>query len=704
MKIWENKTNKYFVILLISLMAIELIFKAVMGLDIMDWSTVRILVGINFMALGLGILLSFNKRVIGNIFTTLIVAFSTIYAIAQAGFYNYIGTYMSLGTSSQAGAVTDYIVDYFSSFKIQYWLLLLPFILLCFYWIFGEWKFKISSLNKQINFIGEIKGKKAKEEFDKLEKKRIHRQNFRIRILALVGFIGLGFLYYGTLVWPFMQNSIQIASNIELFRNPSLPSIAVNQFGINGFGILDVSTIIIPAPQEAEQTFKKAETQEITDYSRIIDDTAWEKVSEEETDSDYKTLNSYFMSKEITSKNEATGLFAGKNLIVIQMESVNEIFINQEYFPTLYKMYTQGWSWNNAFSPRNSCSTGNNEMSAMVSLFTINRSCTANNYRNNTYFESIFNLFNNEDYNSTSYHDYTDKYYYRHTIHINMGSSKFYGVKDLGIPYDEAYEEWPSDVLLMEKALPNFINNDHFLAYLTTVTSHQPYYLSSEMGDKYLDYFSTTDYPTTLKRYLSKLKELDNALARLLELLQENGKLDDTVIVLYSDHYPYGLESGVIQEALDYDITKYGNIDRTPFVIYNSTLTPTVYNQYTSYMNILPTLANLFDLDYDPRLYAGHDLLSADYPNYVVFADGSWQSDIAYYSASTGRITYYGDEKYTSDEIQEINKRIRNEIKMDNLAIQTNYFEYLGKAINKYVAVDQSKIVSEEEVVEDGEG
>ena len=71
------------------------------------------------------------------------------------------------------------------------------------------------------------------------------------------------------------------------------------------------------------------------------------------------------------------------------MESTNNILINEEYYPNLYKLYNEGWAWDNAYSPRNACSTGNNEMSGMVSLFTINNTCTANNYKDNKYPEAI---------------------------------------------------------------------------------------------------------------------------------------------------------------------------------------------------------------------------------------------------------------------------------------------------------------------------
>ena len=101
-------------------------------------------------------------------------------------------------------------------------------------------------------------------------------------------------------------------------------------------------------------------------------------------------------------------------------------------------------------------------------------------------------------------------------------------------------------------------------------------------------------------------------------------------------------------------------------------------------MNI-QVILNLFDLDYDPRLYAGYDLLSSTYPDRVVFANGSWKDKKAFYNASTGKITYErDDDTYTVDELKEINKTISDKISMSNLAIKVNYFDYLEKAKEKY--------------------
>lgn len=689
MRIFYNNVFKNYFLLMLTLFSSELIFRWCVNLPLIDWAVLRIFIGVNIVSLFFGALFSLCGRIAGNILTFIVALIGSVYAIAQAGFENYLGVYMSLGTSSQAGAVKDYIIDYLQSFSWTFWLILIPLGFLLLFYIFIDHRIKVLERNDEIDFADKFDSSERKKENEVKLKVRKRNRIMMGLLNAVIFIVVFGGAYYYTLIASFMQNEIQLKSTKDLFINPDIPNIAMGQFGYTLYAFVDIKSVVFPSKtveiSEFDNGYEKEE-QVISDYTRYIDDSLWEQVIANEKDSNYKKLSNYFISQEITDKNDLTGFFKDKNLIVIMMESTNNIVLNEEYYPNLYKLYTEGWSWDNAYSPRNSCSTGNNEMSGMVSLYTINNSCTANNYKKNVYPESIFNLFNNAGYTTSSFHNYTEQYYYRSTIHANMGSGHYYGVQELGIPYSNVYQEWPSDVELMEKVLDITKDQDKFMTWVTTVSAHQPYYQSSELGDKYLDLFADTNYNITLKRYMSKLKEFDIAIGTLLDGLEEQGKLDDTVIVLYGDHYPYGLTNSVLNSYFDYDVRKDYEVDRTPFIIYNSNIQAEKHYEYTSYMNITPTVANLFGLDYDPRLYAGKDILSDTYENRVIYADGSWKDDVAFYNASTGKITYSDpNTTYTAEEIKEINNDIKNRISMSNLAIRTNYFNYLEEAKEKLI-------------------
>ena len=652
-----KKINKFLnntIILLIPWYLIEITFKIISNNNLIDISTIRILLSTLFISLIISFIELFLKDKTNKLINLIMILIITIYSFLQAGFHNFIGVYISINISSQAKAVTSYIFDFFKSFYWYYYLLLLPLLLLIIY-------YKL------------IETKKIKIKIDTIFNKTKACLQFILFLLII------GFIYYLTVNLDLFQNKLQTISNKELFINPSNPTLAIKQFGTTVYGILDIKNLFIKNEIEIIDS-SYSYTQ---DTNRNIDDSKWLELIENENDIALNNLNNYFINNKINDHNSYTGLFENKNLIVIMMESVNSIFINEELYPNFYKLVSNGYYFENNYSPRNSCATGNNELSGMIGLYSIYNKCTANTYSSNLYPESIFNLFNNKGYYTTSMHDYTEKYYQRRQIHTNMGSKKYYDVDDLKLTYNTKDEEWASDEEFMKKVvkiLKNYNNNDKFMTWLTTVTSHQPYG-SSLYGDKYLyllDNPKYDNYDIRLKRYMSKLKVLDDGLGVLLKGLEEQNKLNDTVIVLYGDHYPYGLSNNILAPALNYSIEEKYENERVPFVIWSNDLEGTTFKQYTSYVNITPTLANLFNLNYDSRYYVGDDLFSNDYQSRVIFADSSWKNEIGFYDASTSNMTYYTNKTYDINDLIKINEEVENKIKYSNLSIQHDYFNYLN--------------------------
>ncbi len=674
----KNNLIKNYFLLTIFLMLTEILFRIVSNIPLKSLALLRIFIGINFISILLSFILSWFNKKINKIILLILSFLINLYAFVQIGFNNFIGVYASFNTRSQLGAVTDYIKDFFSSFKITYYVLFIPFILFVLYYIFLD-KLTENKINKKF-----------------LLKTNIVFEPGIRTITSILALTLCSFLYYESLDASFMQNKLQTVSNKDLFKYPSVPSITINQFGILGFGILDTKSLL----NEAQVNYTYAINTSTNDNKetneskkRTVDDTILDKIIENETNQNLNNITNYIKNATITNYNDHTGIFEGKNLIVIMMESANEIIINKDLYPNFYKLYTEGISFKNNFSPRNSCSTGNNEFSGMTGLYTIQNNCTANIYRDNTYFTSIFNLFKNAGYKTSSMHNYTEHYYARSIIHKNLGSDIYYGVQDLGINYYNVYKDWSSDEDFMNAAMDITLNNNAtnpYMLWLTTVSSHQPYGVSSEEGDKYLSITENSDYSMELRRYMSKLKTLDNSLGILLERLKASNTLDDTVIVLYGDHYPYGLKNSDINSVLSYDLSDY-EVERTPMVIYNSTIKSEVVDKYSSFVNLTPTVANLFNLDYDPRKYMGTDVFSDEYLNIVAFADGSWKNSEAFYDARTASIKYYTDKTYTTDEIVNINNMVTTKMQVSEAIIRNNYFNYLENAINSYKTAEENK-------------
>ena len=673
----KNNLIKNYMILVVFFSLLEISFRLISGISLNNIALLRIFIGVNFVSVLLSFILSWFNKLISKILVFLVSFALSAYTFFQIGFNNFIGVYASVNTKSQLGAVKDYIIDFFASFKGTYYLAFIPFILLIIYYL----------------FLDKLTEKKIDKRFP-LKTNIMFEPGIRT-ITSILVLTFTGFLYYTSLDASFMQNKLQTISNKELFAYPSIASTTINQFGVLGFGFLDIKSTMVEAPSKVIYTAfeNNGKDNSNTESKREIDDTILDEIIKNEKNTTLNNINNYIKNKDITDYNSHTGMFEGKNVIVIMMESTNDIIINKDLYPNFYKLYSEGISFKNNYSPRNSCATGNNEFSGMTGLYTIQNNCTANVFSNNTYFTSIFNIFKNAGYRATSMHDYTEQYYVRNIIHKNLGSEAYYNANDLNIKYYNEYKNWASDEDFMNAAMDITLNDTSdkpFMLWLTTVSGHQPYKVSSVEGDKYLSITEGTDYSMEVRRYMSKLKTFDNGLGILLDKLKASGKLDDTVIVMYGDHYPYGLKNKDISSVLTYDLDDY-EVERVPMVIYNSTIKSEVVEKYSSYINLTPTLANLFNLDYDPRYYMGTDVFSDDYLNMVAFADGSWKNADVYYNASSGSIKYYTSNEYTTDELIRINNIVTNRMQISESIIRNNYFNYLENKINSYNYVNATE-------------
>ena len=296
-----KKINKFFyntIILTTSIFLIEFIFKLINNNNIFNVSTIRILLSTIIISLIISYIELYLKEDKVRNINILIVFIITIYTILQAGFNNFLGVYISFNITSQAGAVSSYIIDFIKSFYWYYYLILIPFILVITYYIL---------INKKIIKI------KENNKFNKLQAS-----------LALISYLLVfGFLYSLTLNLDILQNKLQAISNKDLFNNPSNPSLVIREFGSTMFGVLDVKNIFYHVDTI------NINTNNNNNNSNNINDTKWQELINKEDNLTLNYLNEYFINNTKTNKNSYTGLFEDKNLIVIMMESVDDIFINE---------------------------------------------------------------------------------------------------------------------------------------------------------------------------------------------------------------------------------------------------------------------------------------------------------------------------------------------------------------------------------------
>ena len=253
-------------------------------------------------------------------------------------------------------------------------------------------------------------------------------------------------------------------------------------------------------------------------------------------------------------------------------------------------------------------------------------------------------------YQAWGYHDYIGDFYNRNITHANMGYTFKAADSGLAMKID-----WPSsDLEMMEASIDDYINSgEPFHAYYMTFSGHYQYNWDNAMSAKNRDAVKDLPYSEPVKAYIACNLELEYALEYLMQRLEEAGVADKTCIVLTNDHYPYGLTEDEYNElagqTLDTTFEKY----RNSFICYVPGLSENiVVDEYCSTADILPTLLNLFGVDYDSRLLAGTDVLSSGL-HVAVLSDKSFLTKTFRYDAGTETVIPADENTTVSDELAE---------------------------------------------------
>jgi arylsulfatase A-like enzyme len=240
-------------------------------------------------------------------------------------------------------------------------------------------------------------------------------------------------------------------------------------------------------------------------------------------------------------------------------------------------------------------------------------------------------------YSSRAYHNHTYDYYWRDISHPNLG----YVYKGVGSGL-EITAQWPeSDLEMIAATLPEFIGDAAFHTYYMTVSGHLEYnFLGNMMAAKHKNDTADLPYSEAARAYIACNMEFDQAVAYLIEQLSAAGRLDDTVIVISNDHYPYALKKSEIEELHGGPVEENFELFHSTLIIWNSAMAaPVIVEKPCNPIDILPTLLNLMGITYDSRLLTGRDILDDTDEGIAVFTNHSWISEKGRYNAANDTFT-----------------------------------------------------------------
>lgn len=505
--------------------------------------------------------------------------------------------------------------------------------------------------------------------------KRTIRYYKLIKQVKITGIIILLILICLSLVsLTFDKKGIYSANN--LYYNVDAEDKNIEKFGLITAMRLDLKRVIFGFDEsimiESSKKNKKP-VEKVVTYN--VSDIDFKSLIENEKNNNIKNLYTYFDSTEPTKQNDYTGMFKDKNLIFILAEGFNSIAVSEELTPNLYKLTNSGFVFNNYYSPVFLSTTGG-EFQATTGLIPNQEILKVWKSRTPKISYALGHQFNKLGYDVNAYHNWTYSYYDRHKTMPTLGYTKYLGCHN-GIEKEMSCKWLPSDVDLINVSVPKYINSEHFMSYYISVSGHAPYNFGggNSMALRNKDAVKNLPYSDKVKAYIASQIEFDKSIGRLIELLEQSGKLDDTVIVVTGDHYPYTLTTDEVNEVSSYKRDGIVEVNRSNLIIWNNQITePIKIDKVGSQIDVLPTILNLFGIEYDSRLIIGKDILS-DYPGLAVFSNRSWVSDKGTYFASQKKFVPRDNVSVEDGYVDSMNLEVANRFSVSGQIINSDIYK-----------------------------
>ncbi|MDG5470803.1 LTA synthase family protein [Jeotgalibacillus sp. ET6] len=353
-------------------------------------------------------------------------------------------------------------------------------------------------------------------------------------------------------------------------------------------------------------------------------------------------VNNYVETKQTNSDDQFHGIAEGKNLIVVKLESTQNFVINNEMNGETITPFLNSLTedqdtiyMDNFYHQTEQGKTSDSEFLLDNSLYPLGRGAVFFTHSGNE-FHTLTDSLNNEGYFTSAMHANNKSFWNRDIVYENFGYDRYYSLPDYTVGEGQAVNWGMKDIPFFQQSVEHMKEIEQpFYAKMLTLTNHHPFYLDEE--DKFIEEYDSNS--GTLNRYFQTVRYTDEAIKEFFTSLKESGLYEDSIIVMYGDHYGISENhNAAMSQYLDKEITPFEStqLQRVPMFIHvpGSDIGSTDHS-LAGQIDLKPTIQNLMGIESNNSIQFGQNIFSEENDDFVILRDGRFITEDLVYAGET---------------------------------------------------------------------
>ncbi|OQM44949.1 hypothetical protein B6A27_12970 [Anoxybacillus sp. UARK-01] len=354
-------------------------------------------------------------------------------------------------------------------------------------------------------------------------------------------------------------------------------------------------------------------------------------------------IENYIRANEKEPDQQLFGIAKDRNVIIVSMESLQSFVINnqingQEITPFLNDFIKESYYFDHFYHQTGQGKTSDAEFLIENSLYPLGRGAVFFTHATNEYHATP-EILKNKGYYTAVFHANNKSFWNRDVMYHSLGYDRYFSLDDFHVTEENSVGWGLKDQHFFEQSVAHLKTLPQpFYVKLITLTNHFPFELEEE--DRMVPEYTSND--RTVNRYFPTVRYMDESLKMFVEWLKKEGLYENSVIILYGDHY--GISENHNEAMAQYlgkeEITPVDHVQlqRVPLIIHIPGVTdqhPKVISKVAGQIDVKPTLLHLLGIDTKNDIHFGQDLFAQDKLNLAILRDGSFVTKDYVYKDNT---------------------------------------------------------------------